>query len=201
MGEEKQEWDVEIRFQGDMSIKIKRETTGNKQSTRKHIYCFTRPNIRDVENETNQWTSVTNNNSNIVRCDEESQGESKFQFTVFHKETFGIKSIKSPFDTAQVMLVKYPRDIYLFSVPKTGKYLEPNVTKEMKRSGNVKVTIFYPTEVKQLNKTEAKKNADAIFFKDGTFRCIPNAIRPILGDNKLKSMPNHLINPNSTLST
>lgn len=201
MGEEKQEWDVEIRFQGDMSIKIKRETTGNKQSTRKHIYCFTRPNIGDVKHETQAWTSATNKDSNIVRCDEKSQDESKFKLTVFHKESFKINSKKSPFDTAQVMLVKYPGDIYLFSVPQTGKYLEPNVTEDMCSIDNVNVTIFYPTEVIQLNKTGAKKNADAIFFKDGTFRCIPEAIRPILGDNKLKSMSNRLINRNSTLST
>lgn len=183
MGEEKQEWDVEIRFEGDMSIKIKRVTTNKKTRTRKHKYCFTHGAV----NETGKWRSATNNLSNIVRCDRENWDGLKD----FHKKTFEIDSNKSPFDTAQVMLVKYPGDIYLFSVPQTGKYLEPNVTKDMYPIGNENVIRFYPTEVEQYRKPVAD-NPDAIFFKDGTFRCIPNAIRPILGDNKLKSMPNRL---------
>jgi len=206
MGEEKQEWDVEIRFQGDMSIKIKRETTGNKQSTKKHIYCFTRPNIDDVKNETQRWTSATNNNSNIVRCDEESQDESKFKFTVFHNnQGYKAQGKKVPlFDTTQIMLVKYPDNIYLFSVPRTGKYLEPTkkednilVSRKNEEEGDRVFERFFPIEVKQHNWTQTEKNADAIFFKDGTFRCIPKAIRHILGDNKLKSMPNRLIDRNS----
>ena len=176
MSEAKNQWDVILEFENGMTFCISRVVQNN--TLKEHAYKF----HTEEPKKTAIWKSAAGKNSRIVHCTEQEV----IKLTVFHKQ-YNITKLNQ-FPSDQFVLVKYPGEKWLFSPPKTAKYLEWDKTNDRVVYGQHTLERYFMKNATQYTYTPAKTE-DILFFKDGTFRGIPNMVRQLT--NKL--MPNKFI--------